>query len=389
MSGPRKIMKDLILCKGAMCVWFQKKSLFLGQENIHMMKAFFRRSAWITGSTLILFLLNSMSVKAQDIDFDQLLKANIGDANTLMQNYLNPALTGFGYGINGGWYNTAKPHGKLGFDITVSVNAAQVPSADEFFTFNAADYENLTIAPGGSNQLPTLMGPDQAGPDLIASYTTTVQGNQVTVNQTINSPRGLGLGSFNVVPVPTVNAGIGLFKNTDIKVRYMPEVTTKDFNMTLWGVGIMHDIKQWIPVLKKLPFSMSILGAYTNSTITYNLDGVGIDGANQEASFEVNGWTAQLLVSKQLAFLTAYGGVGYGKATSTVDINGTYRFDIDENNPGLGQVTLTDPVNLEADSSGVRATVGLRFKLAFLTLHGDYTLQEYNMISGGIGFSFR
>ncbi|NQZ77234.1 MAG: hypothetical protein HRT61_14205 [Ekhidna sp.] len=54
--------------------------------------------------------------KAQ-VDFGTFLEASAEDANTLLENYLRPAFLGFGYGINSGWYNTAKPHKLLGFDF--------------------------------------------------------------------------------------------------------------------------------------------------------------------------------------------------------------------------------------------------------------------------------
>ena len=41
------------------------------------------------------------------------------DTNTLLQNYLNPAVKGLMNSMNGGWYSTAKSHKKFGFDITL------------------------------------------------------------------------------------------------------------------------------------------------------------------------------------------------------------------------------------------------------------------------------
>jgi hypothetical protein len=39
--------------------------------------------------------------------------------------------------------------------------------------------------------------------------------------------------------------------------------------------------------------------------------------------------------------------------------------------------------------SGLRANLGLRVKLAVLTIHADYTRALYNVFSFGVGISFR
>jgi hypothetical protein len=35
------------------------------------------------------------------------------------------------------------------------------------------------------------------------------------------------------------------------------------------------------------------------------------------------------------------------------------------------------------------ATIGLRLKLLILTIHAQYTIQKYSMVSAGFGFAFR
>jgi len=64
--------------------------------------------------------------------FENFLKGGVEDANRLFNAYMTPFLKGVGYGFNNGWYNTAKPHETLGFDLTLSLNAAIVPVADQW-----------------------------------------------------------------------------------------------------------------------------------------------------------------------------------------------------------------------------------------------------------------
>lgn len=311
-------------------------------------------------------------------DIDVYLEAGAEDASKLIQSYLTPALNGFGYGMNNGWYNTAKAHKTLGFDLTVTVSAVKVPSSKEFFTFRNSDYKNIKVA-NGEAQLPTLMGPNQDGPEL-EIYDENGQATGVSVT----SIPGIGLKDeigINAVPVPMAQLGIGIAKNTDLKFRYIPKIDLDgDGDIGLFGIGVMHDVKQWIPGIKLLPFDLSALVGYTKLTANYNLEG-NIDGDNQKGEFSATGFTFQGIISKQFSVLTLYGALGYNSTSTSAKVLGTYELEDYE--------TLVDPVDLSFGEGSMMFTAGFRLKLAILTLHADYTLNKYPVITAGVGFSVR
>ncbi|MEP2026184.1 DUF6588 family protein, partial [Reichenbachiella sp.] len=108
------------------------------------------------------------------------------------------------------------------------------------------------------------------------------------------------------------------------------------------------------------------------------------------AELIANNTSIQALVSKKLSILTLYGGLGYNIVSSGIKVEGTIEnyelTDIVTGEP----YTVEDPVDFKYDGgSTFRATFGMRLKLAFLTLHSDYTFQKYNMLSVGLGMSFR
>ncbi|MEJ0033086.1 MAG: DUF6588 family protein [Bacteroidota bacterium] len=185
-------------------------------------------------------------------------KASVADAKYLSEGYISPMLKAVGYGMNQGWYNTAKPHKFPGFDLTVSVNPVFVPSADKIFSVDNTKLGSVQLTqdikgnnPGatGKGDIPTILGQK----DITTTYTA-----KLPATGSFNGPDGIGI---NFIPMPTAQLGIGLPKNTDLKVRFVPTVdlgkATSD-NITgkfgLFGIGIMHDIKQWIPGVKALPF---------------------------------------------------------------------------------------------------------------------------------------
>ena len=106
-----------------------------------------------------------------------------------------------------------------------------------------------------------------------------------------------------------------------------------------------------------------------------------------QGTFDVNSWTFQALVSKEISVITFYGGIGYNTISSNFKMTGTYSVQ-DANDASLS-VDITDPVDANFPLSGGRATVGIRLKLAVFTFHSDYTFQKYNTITAGFGISVR
>lgn len=334
-------------------------------------------------------LLSSFSAKAQ-LDIGFLLEAGVNDANTYLQNYMAPAFRGLGFGMNGGWYQTAKPHKTLGFDLTVSLVASKVPAADEFFTFNNSDFENFYYAGGNSVQVPTMFGPNLGADDLpqltVRDFSDVDNDGDLQEDLIrISAPTGLGLQEgelgellpFNAVPVPMVQLGVGLFKGTDLKVRFIPEQNVEDdATISLMGFGLLHDITQWLPGEKIFPLSLSVFAGFTqlNSEIFLN------DQKTQSMSLEANSFMAQVIASKKIFVLTPYVGLGYATADSNVQLKGSYDTD---------NGTLVDPLNFEYTNSGFRANAGLTFELAVIRINAEYAFQEYDTFTVGFGLSIR
>lgn len=323
-------------------------------------------------------LISPGVIKAQGIDFDSFLEAGVGDASLLLENYLQPAFEGFGFGMNGGWYNTAKPHKVLGFDLTGSVSLARVPDARRFFSLPAG-LNNVSLTdPSDNRRLPTLFGPNLGADDLPELRFADDNGEEII---RISAPTGLGIDEsavpFNAVPVPMVQLGLGIFKGTELKLRYIPQTNFgDDGGVRLFGIGLMHDIKQYLPSDKLLPFDLSVFLGYTNLESFVNID----EAAGQTAEFNANSWTVQGVISQKILFFTAFAGLGY--VNNGVDFNmlGTYQTETS---------TFTDPIQLSFNNNGMRTNLGVRVKLLFLTLTGEYALQEYNTFTASVGFSFR
>jgi hypothetical protein len=323
-------------------------------------------------------------------DLAELLKGSEADAQYLAEGYIAPFLRTYASGINQGWFNTAKPHKIAGIDITGSVALVGLPASDKTFTVDNSKLNNIYLldnqngngnlnAATGSATVPTAFGGSDA-----PVYGYKINDAAQPALGTFEGPAGIeGFDEFmsGRVPVPVANIGLGLPKGIELKIRWTPEIQFGDGSLKMIGFGVMHDIKQYIPGIKLMPFDLSAMVAYSKLDLGVDLN----DAGTQRSEFSVQGTTVQAMISKKIAVLTPYAAIGYGFSSASLKVKGEYDLDDNPQTPG----TITDPIDMEEKVAGPRVTAGLRLKLLIFTFHADYTLQKYSTLTAGVGLSVR
>jgi len=357
----------------------------------------------------IIFFLSGLLVlpataiaQSQEDDIAAFLEANAKDADKLISAYLQPFIRSMSYGMAGGWYTTAKAHSTLGFDLSISVNAAFIPTSENFFDPNKLGLTASTVYNGArtnSTQAydPTRKAPTIFGPKDQTLYTSTYDpdgsGPIGTQSYSIQGPEGFNIKKeigIAAVPTPMIQLGIGIIKNTDIKVRFVPEQEVGSSNIKMFGIGIMHDIKQHIKGIKLLPFDLSALVAFNSVSGQSDLSNTNPSDGSPDSpdgvgDYKFDSWVIQALISKKISVLTGYAGIGYTMVNTNVDVKGAYTIV-----PTSGSsFVLNDPVSIDFKNKSMRLTVGARLKLGPVFFNGDYTFQKYNTLSVGFGFSIR
>ena len=352
--------------------------------------------------------LSSHKSSAQLTDLGRLLSGGADDGGKLLEAYLAPFPKAFGATLNAGWYNTAKPHSVLGFDLTFSMNVAFIPDEAKYFDLHDLELSQAASI-SGSSVAPTFSGSKNASTPTL-EYAVLVGGQEVTLAE-FDLPQGTGLG---FIPAPTLQLGIGLPLGTDLIGRYTPEVGIGGAgNLGLWGVGIKHSLKQWIPGVKRVPFlNLSLMAGYTKfqtgsrvSFLPQNINALDNTTAdvsfdNQRMEFTAGSFTANLVSSVDIPFLTAYAGLGINSTSTNLKMTGWYPVPtVNHENPEniftevTDQSAIPDPVDFSmgGDYKGAqpRITAGLKIKLAVIHIHADYTYSNYSVVTGGLGFSFR
>jgi hypothetical protein len=358
---------------------------------------------YLSLAVILLVVLSGQKARAQlDADF---FKAGINDGMMLMEAYIEPFANAFGAGFNSAWYNTAKPHKFGGFDVTLSVSAGFVPK--NALEFNLADinFSSLELVnPSGNTIAPTISGKDVEGPALqVMQDVPGMPGTQVELVN-FNSPPGTGYG---VVPAPMLQAGIGLPLSSEIKVRYIPTTPIDEGSLRLIGGGFMKSITDHIKALKMLPVNVSAFGGYNHlrgivpisvepdTDVNYENYTLS-DFSDQSFIVDVSSWNISLVGSVNLPIVTGYAGIGYGKTSTRMNVDGyiplpTVDPDISTTEPvytDAGVVEEVQGINIK-NFSGLRVNVGGRLKFGVFTIHADYTYADYNVLTAGIGVSFR
>ena len=350
-------------------------------------------------------------LNAQD-DISNIFKAGVADLNKVADGYLKPAGNSFSAGLGTNWYNTAAVHKTWGFDFTIGVGAIQAPMSDQ--TFSLTGLTNLKPTVAGT--APTFMGKGD-GVELNLYQPQTLSNGQA------NPLAGQKIVSFTTpsavsqyVPTASIQFTLGVPFINDVSIRLVPKVSVNGFEASLWGIGIKHNFKQWIPVIKDLPFDAAIVLAYSKfdmkypfsasaqitpekllsgGTVTaYIPDPSSSDYTNQGMKVSATAKTANLVFSKKIAFVTPY--IGFGITSTNFDLNMVGNYPtlgdpvLQSNNSYKIQIkNVIDPVTVSSNEVMTNATLGLRLKLSVITVHAQYAFQKYPVASAGFGVTIR
>ncbi len=348
-----------------------------------------------------LFGLLISSGSAQIGNLGDLLRGGVDDAQTLVKAYLEPFGNGFGADLNSSWATSARTHQFLGFDLTVSGNFAFAPESDRTFNVGTLGLQNMRLASGENPVAPTVVGDDTPGPQVDVVLDNPFTGVEEVV-ASFRLPEGVG---FRYVPSPMIQASVGVFANTDIMLRYFPEVNIDSDvgRIRMVGIGAKHQLTGW-PFTGTLPFDLAVMFGITqfqaeadlNIEPDQNAVSTGASYDFQQVDVEANSFTFGVIASRKLAIFTLFGGVGIERSSLDIKLEGRFPVTLIETNlasPNFGQLIIEDfedPVNISfTGANSVRAHVGLQLELLIARLYGTYVLSDYPVASVGVGFTFR
>ena len=328
----------------------------------------------MTRRLLFFALLTTTFSSAQLFDdLADLLKASTEDYKILADAYTAPLGQSLTHSLSNGWLTTAKTHKKFGFDFTIGLIYPKVNKAAK-----KIDIEGLALTSLESNAsyASSVFGSSQS-----TDFTYTLP--ETSINQTVTLPGGIEDDLIsNSFITPYAQVGIGLFFDTDLIVRYVPNIENSGVEFGMYGFGLKHNLMQYFGPLDKLPLNVSALASYSKLCSSYELNAANPD---QKVTYDVGAFLTQLTASIDLPIVSVMAGFGYSKGTANMDMLGNYTVGLVDNT----NLSLKDPISIEQTYTGTHAVAGVRFSFFMLKTFVQYTIQEYNTVNFGVSFSFR
>ena len=350
----------------------------------------------------VMFCMVTIYTRAQT-ELVEFIQGGIHDGEKLIQAYLEPLGKGLGANLNGGWYNTAKVHKSLGFDITITVVSALPPQSSKTFDLTGIGLRNLKLKHPEQSMAPTISGSRFRGPRLVMEDPDS--GLSLLEFQSV-----AGL-SLPLIPLPMIKAGVGLPLGLEVNGRFIPKYTYKDMSIYMYGGGLKIDVLQFKADEKRSSFlNASVMGAYTfvntssavdfqTGNYAFTTEDILVVGGqprydNQKIDILMHGFMGMALVSYDLPLLSPFAGIGYSHSITNVDLLGEYPVVSGLQTDSEGQFIVIDdirnPISLSFDNfSGLQYVIGLRAKIAIVSVHVDYTRANYNLFTVGAGVTLR
>ena len=386
-------------------------------------------------TTAVAVVLQLGTLRAQD-EAVGLLTAGKQDANLLLKSYMSPFGEAFSGALGQNWYNTANCLKLLRPNVQAGLTLLRIPESSHYFNPSTLGLKNLRPLGGNPNSVPTIAGASSAiSPQwvVLGNVSDSSQPGgvrEVALDTLPDLLRGLDL---QQVFVPYVQANLGIGGSTEINLRYAPTLDLSSLgggiipgdllqgSIKFWGIGIKHEVLQWIPVAKRLPFSFSVYANHSRMTYSLNASVAGpqsgdyprsmgggltlenyqvngsTDFSNQKFVMEGRSTTYGLVVSKKILMLTGYAGLGMQHSTFTLAAEGNYpiRSGLVQNNFNPTRFTeqwtsLERPLDLSLEDGGrLRLGIGARVKLGILAVHAEaFKLGAFNGYCGGLTVGF-
>ena len=358
---------------------------------------------------LLLVFFPQKQAYAQFDDMAEILRGGANDSNLLFEKYVSPYAVGLGANLNTGWNNSARPYRTLGFDLKLSAALAFVPGSDELFNVEdlVPQFQELELF-SESGLTPTVAGSDDiARANLGKTFINPATGQEEELFD-FTMPRGSG---WSLVPTPMVQATVGLIRDTDLSLRFVPTISVPDSDgeFNLFGFSVKHGINQYLPGGTVLPIDLSVQFGYTKLNLDLPTRVDPESGGDIRDDFAASNWDGQnielgasaynvnLLVGRNLPLIAVFAGVGYQSSNTYVKANGAFPVTVvNEQYDGVNDARpraieeIVNPIDFDIDGrNSVHALAGFRVRLGFIALSASYTVSEYPVANVGVGLSFR
>lgn len=298
---------------------------------------------------ICVFLWSSITLSQSDVS------NVIVDLLTLSQNYIEPATDGLVYQSTSSWYSSAKSLDKFEVDVSVHFNALPIQKKHRTNEISNSDFVTMQIRGGNtSTTVPSAFGGDT---DVFLDYFIEGEEYELQAFEGIDQ---------NVVMHPYLQASIGLWKETDLTLRYSPKVKIDVTKYRIFGGAIKHNISQYFRKNDSIRKGIEVAGlvSYSKFDVDLFFDEIYLEPRNPDPGsvplavinsviVDADAWLFQLIASKQFKNIELVGSLGYTASNFEYNLGGEDGFVLDLFNQALDV--------LDGRKTGFKGDVGLNY----------------------------
>lgn len=292
-----------------------------------------------------------------------------GDLVFLTEQYVSPAAEASVYQSSGGWYSSAKRKSLWDLEISVQGNLFFIPNRSKDFLIDETQLTNISI----KGDATTAFTPTAIGEDNVVRLQGSINGDVFE----LDSPEGI---NESYLKHAQLQATLGLPVGTSFIVRYAPKIKINKTYFELYGLGLQHNISQWIPSLKESSFNFAGLIAYSIYTVSDTFSVVNLPlGSLNSVIVDGKSFLFGIIASKQINKFSLSTGIGYTTSKFDFEVGGTGGAVLVPLNQALADINVSQ-TNFKAD-------LGIDYRFDDFSVNTMLTFGSYSNLILGINYN--
>ena len=287
----------------------------------------------------------------------------------LTEKYISPAADASVYQSSGGWYSNFTPKEKFEVELSLQYNVLFIPNKLNTFLLNESDLQNIMIyGEDSSALLPTAIGDK----DVVL-----LEGTYDGSDFVFESPEGI---DQKVINHGQIQATVGLWKQTNVIVRYAPEIEFKDTKYNSFGFGISHHLNQWINSLKDSSFYFGFLVSYSNYKVEDTISEIDLMlGTINAVKVKGESIGFNIVGSKSVKHFDFSASMGFANSKFNYDVEGTGNVFL-----GVLNNALKD---LENTRTNFKADFNVNYRIKNFSINSMLSFGDFTNLNVGVNYN--
>tara|TARA_R110002012_G_scaffold299317_2_gene498373 strand:- start:2886 stop:3851 length:966 start_codon:yes stop_codon:yes gene_type:complete len=307
----------------------------------------------------------SFSANAQFEDVNAVAE----DLIFLTEKYISPAAEASAYQSSGGWFTHFTPKKLWDVEVSLQFNALLISDKNKTFLIDEAELQNIKIQGAQT----TANSPSALGGDDVV----VLEGSINNETFEFDAPEGI---NENSVKHGQLQTTLGLWKQTNLIVRYAPNIKINKTKYQSYGFGLSHHLNQWIKPLKESSYHFGVLVNYSNYKVEddFNEADLILGTIN---SIKVNGETYgfNILASKSVKQFDFSSSVGL--------ITSKFEYGVGGSGDLLLQILNDSLKDLEKSKTSFKADLNVNYRFKDFSFNTMFTFGNYSNINLGINYN--